>query len=397
METERKAPAELAPRATDFRRAFGATLVAAMLVASLTGCSPREDSSAQNASVTPSNIKLTGEQRQHIRLITVARSNWHKTIDATGTVDFDNDQATSVLAPFSGPVARLLVSPGDRVKKGQVLAIVDSPDFAQAIDAYRKAVATAKTNRRLADLDKDLLQHQGVSQREADQAETDAVSAEADRYAALQGLVSLNIDPRTIRNVEAGRPIGRIEASIRAPIAGTVAEKLITPGELLQAGTTPCFTIADLSRVWVMAQIFDTDVASIAVGDKVQIDTAVDSKPIAGTVDNISAVVNPDTRSVQARILVDNPVGLLKKQMYVRVHIHSAQESDGLLVPVSAILRDDENLPFVYVAQPDGSFARAHVTLGYRGGDQYDIASGLKPGDRIVVDGAIFLQFMQSQ
>ena len=83
--------------------------------------------------------------------------------------------------------------------------------------------------------------------------------------------------------------------------------------------------------------------------------------------------------------------------MYVRVLIQSRQESTGLLVPVSAILRDDENLPFVYVAQPDGSFARQHVTSGYRTGDQYDITAGLKAGDQIVVDGGIFVQFMQNQ
>ncbi len=87
------------------------------------------------------------------------------------------------------------------------------------------------------------------------------------------------------------------------------------------------------------------------------------------------------------RVVVDNPGDFLKKQMYVRVLIQSRQESTGLLVPVSAILRDDENLPFVYVAQPDGSFARQHVTLGYRDGDQYDIPAGLKAGDQIVVDG----------
>ena len=113
--------------------------------------------------------------------------------------------------------------------------------------------------------------------------------------------------------------------------------------------------------------------------------------------DNISALVDPDTRSVLVRVVVENPGDFLKKQMYVRVRIQARQESTGLLVPVSAILRDDENLPFVYVVQPDGSFARRHVTLGYRTGDQYDIPDGLQAGDQIVVDGAIFVQFMQNQ
>jgi cobalt-zinc-cadmium efflux system membrane fusion protein len=289
----------------------------------------------------------------------------------------------------------LLVSPGERVKKGQALAVVDSPDFAAAVDAYRKAVATAATTRRLADLDKDLVAHQGVSKREADQAETDAVSAESDRYAALQALVSLNIDPRAITQIRKGQPLAHIEGVIRSPIAGTVVEKLITPGLFLQAGTTPAFTVADISRVWVLAQVFDSDIASISLGDSAEI--ALGSNRIAGTVTNIPALVNPDTRSVPVRVTVPNPGGLLKRQMYVRVLIHSRQESTGLLVPVSAILRDDENLPFVYVVQRDGSFARAHVTLGSRTGDQYAIPEGLHAGNRIVADGGLFIQFMQSQ
>jgi cobalt-zinc-cadmium efflux system membrane fusion protein len=114
-------------------------------------------------------------------------------------------------------------------------------------------------------------------------------------------------------------------------------------------------------------------------------------------VDNIAALVDPTTRSVIVRVVVENPGDFLKKQMYVRVRIQSRQESTGLLVPVSAILRDDVNLPFIYVVEPDGSFARRHVALGYRTGDQYDIPDGLHAGDQIVVDGAIFIQFMQNQ
>jgi cobalt-zinc-cadmium efflux system membrane fusion protein len=294
-------------------------------------------------------------------------------------------------------VAKLLVSAGDKVRKGAPLAIVDSPDFAEAVTTYRKAISTAVTLRKLADMDKDLLQHNGVSQREATQAETDAVSAEADRDAALQALVSLNVEPDTIRDIREGRTVSHIGGIIRAPIAGTVAEKLITPGELLQAGTTPCFTVADLSRVWVLAQIFDADIASVGVGDTAEVDSGVMSNKLSGKVDNISALVNPDTRSLVARVVVENPGNLLKKQMYVHVRIRSREESSGLLVPVSAILRDDENLPFVYVAQADGSFARQHVTLGTRTGDSYEIPDGLKGGERIVVDGAIFVQFMQNQ
>jgi len=363
----------------------------------VTGCARKVDDGPPPPTLTPNNVTLTEAQRQHIHLYTVRSSEFRKTIDADGAVDFDNDQATGVLAPISGPVSRLLVSLGDEVKAGQPLAIVDSPDFAAALSAYRKALATAQTSRRLADLDKDLLQHHGVSQREADQAETDATNAEADRDAALQELASLKVDPQIIKDIEKGHPIARVDAIIRAPIAGTVVEKLITPGELLQAGTTACFTIADLSRVWVLAQVFGSDVSSIALGDPAEVVTGIEAKTLPGKVDNISPLVDPDTRAVVVRVVVDNPGKFLKKQMYVHALIQASEESTGLLVPVSAILRDDEKLPFVYVAQSDGSFAREHVTLGYRAGDQYEIAAGLTTGEQIVVEGGIFVQFMQNQ
>jgi membrane fusion protein, heavy metal efflux system len=364
-----------------------------LAVALLAACSPKAE---KQATASLGGVTLTAAQRRHIEVYTVTSSVFHKMIVANGVVDFDNDQATSVIAPFSGLVSRLLVPLGQQVRKGQALALVDSSDFAAAVSSYRKTLAAARAARRLADLDKDLLAHQGVSRREEEQAVSDAVGAEADRDAALQALAALNVDPRTIKYIQVGRPVPSPEAAIRAPIAGTVVEKLITPGELLTAGSTPCFTVANLSRVWVMAQVFGDDIASVSRGDTAEIETGI-FKDMTGTVDNVSAVVNPDTRSVAVRIAAKNPGDLLKKQMYVRVWVRSAQQSTGLLAPSSAILRDDENLPFVYVLEPDGSFARLHVTLGYRDGDRYDITSGLKAGERIVSNGALFLQFMQNQ
>ena len=174
------------------------------VVVLITGCSPKADVNPQAPSVTASNVKLTPDQLRNIHLYKVGQSTFHKTVETTGVVDFDNDQATSVLAPFSGPVSRLLVSLGEHVKLGAPLAVVDSPDFAAAISAYRKAISTAQTLRRLADLDKDLVQHNGVSKREADQAETDAVNAEADREAALQQLVSLQVPADSIKSDSGG-------------------------------------------------------------------------------------------------------------------------------------------------------------------------------------------------
>jgi len=368
-------------------------LVAAVL--SCGACTSRIDNDSQ--AVTATNVRLTAAQRQHIQLYTVAPSRFRRTIETTGAVDFDNDQATSVLAPFSGPVSRLLVAQGDEVRKDDALAIVDSPDFATAISTYQKALATARTDRRLADLDKDLVQHNGVSQRENEQAQTDAANAEADRDAALRALISLNVPAQAIEAIQQGRPVSHSGGIIRSPVEGTVVERLITPGELLEAGTTPTFTVANLSRVWVMARLFGSDLSSVSVGDPAEVLTGIGANNFSGKVDKISALVDPDTRAVTVRVVVDNPQRFLRKQMYVRVLLHSRYESSGLLVPVSAVLRDDENLPFVYVAQSDGSFARRHITVGYRVGEQYEVPEGLRSGDQIVVAGGIFVQFMQSQ
>jgi cobalt-zinc-cadmium efflux system membrane fusion protein len=374
------------------------TLISAALGACLlAGCSSRTDSSPATTSITASNVTLTAAQRQNLRLYAIESSKFHKTVDTTGTVDFDEDQATTILAPMSGPVSRLLVSLGAQVKQGQALAEVDSPDFASAVSAYRKALATAKTTRQLADMDQQLIGQHGITLREAEQAKTDAANAEADAEAALQQLVSLKVAPETIKAIQAGKPISRVPGMIRSPIAGTVVERPITPGELLEAGTTPCFTVADLSRVWAMAHLFGSDLDSVSLGDPAEVLTGKASEHFSGTVGNISALVDPDTRSVAVRVVVENPGSILKKQMYVRVLIHSRAESAGLLVPVSAILRDEENLPFVYVAQPDGSFGRQRVALGYREGDRIEITSGLKAGDRIVVEGGLFVQFLQNQ
>src|SRR6185437_1928182 len=120
-------------------------------------------------------------------------------------------------------------------------------------------------------------------------------------------------------------------------------------------------------------------------------------RTLPGKVANVSPEVDPDTRSVAARVVVDNPGDLLKKQMYVRVRIQSVAQANGLLVPVAAILRDDENLPFVYVQEADGSYARRPVTLGARTGDRTLVANGLKAGDKVVTTGGIFVRFIQTQ
>lgn len=376
--------------------AFFVITVAGLYLVLMAGCSQRSESQTEPEAAS-TNVTLTAAQRQKVQIQTVKPSKFHRTIETTGTVGFDNDQATTVLAPISGPVAQLLVPLGTQVKAGEPLAMIDSPDFATAVSTYRKAVATAKNSRRIADLEEDLFKHGAAARRDVDQAETDAIGAEADRDAALRQIHSLGVDDKAIEEIEHHLLSTNINGTVRSPIAGMLVERLISPGQLLQAAGTPCFTVADISQMWVMANIFETDLAAIEVGDAAEIITSAASKNIPGEVDNISAILDPNTRSIGVRIEAKNPEGVLKKQMYVRVLIHSNRESTGLLVPVPAVLRNDENLPFVYIARPDGGFERRGVTLGSRVDDRQEITSGLNSGDQIVVEGALFVQFLQNQ
>ena len=159
---------------------------------------------------------------------------------------------------------------GAAVAKGQPLALVASADFATAIGAYRKAAVAAVNARRVATADKDLAAHNGISEREAAQAQTDAASADADRDAALQALVSMGVDRGTISRAMSGSSSAGLAGVIRAPISGIVVDKQITPGQLLQAGSSTAFTVANLSQVWVLAQISPNDLSSVGVHDAVR-------------------------------------------------------------------------------------------------------------------------------
>jgi cobalt-zinc-cadmium efflux system membrane fusion protein len=363
---------------------------------SLAACAAKTEKSAP-PETRAGNLTLPAEQREKIRIQKIETSHFRRTLETTGTVAFDADQATQVVSPISGPVARLLVNVGAAVKKGEPLASIASPDFGTAVGAYRKSEVAARNFRRIADLDKQLFQNDALARRELEQAETDAISAEADRDAALMQLHSLGVDEKALEQIREGKQVQGGEGLIRAPIDGILVEKLITPGQLLQAGTTPCFTVADLSTVWVMANVFGTDLPYVAIGDQADITPGGTPDVLPGKVDYIAAMVDPNTRAVSVRIVAKNPHEILKRDEYVRVALHSRRESDGLLAPTSAILRDDENLPFVFVAKPDGTFARQRIEIGTQIGDRTEVRSGLEAGAQVVVEGGLFMQFAENQ
>ncbi len=371
-----------------------ATVAVAIFAA---GCSGGDAPKSAEAAPKPSVLVLPPEQRERINVIPVAPTQYTPILQTTGTVAFDGDQSTQVLAPISGPVTRIVVQPGTAVRKGEALAYVSSPDFAAAVSAYRKAAATARNAQRIADQDEQLFKNDAIARRDLEQAQTDAISAAADRDAALQQLRAIGVEDSTIQALQANRPVAVVEGAIRAPLTGTIVERLVTPGQLIQAGTTPCFTVADLSRMWVMANVFESDLGDVGLGDVADVSTNAWPDAFHGKVDNISAEVDSSTKATAVRVVVPNPKRLLKKDMYVSVSIHSRRQHTGILVPVSAVVRDEDNQPLVYIQNQNGAYERRSVTLGSRVGDRYQISAGLAPGDRVVSQGGLFLQFAESQ
>ena len=370
-----------------------------MLLLSLAACSSNGSARpADSSNGRTGAFALTEDQRARIHLVTVQNTAFRPMLEATGTVAFNGDRSTPVLSPISGPAMQILVNPGAVVQKDQALATVSSPDFAAAVAAYRKSESAYRNAKRIADLDEQLFKNDALARRDLEQAQTDLAAAIADRDAAIQQMLALGVQQSQIDALRDNKPTTEpLQATIRAPINGTVVEKLISPGQLLQAGTTPAFTIADLSTMWVLANVFPSDVKDVAVGEPVDVLTDASSLPLSGRVDYVASLVDPSSKAIAVRVLVPNMNHVLRKDMFVHVGIHATHEHTGLLVPTTAVLRDEENLPFVYVAAPNGSFDRRRITLGSRVGDQYEIVTGIAAGDKVVSEGALFLQFAESQ
>ena len=371
------------------------TVLTMALVA--TACSGPEAARGADSSSAPNSgaFTLTAEQRQRIHLVQVEPTSFRPMVEATGNVAFNGDKSTQVLSPVSGPATRVVGMPGMRVTAGTPLAYVSSPDFAEAVANYRKAQTAYRNAKRIADRDSALFKNDALARGELEQAQADVAGAAADVDAAVESMRALGVEESQIDAVREGRT-SAISAIVRSPIDGTVVEKLISNGQLLAAGSTPCFTVADLSSMWVVANVFANDLPDVTVGAPVDVYTDVRRAPISGRVDYIAALADPGTKAVQVRVLAPNMNQVLRKDMFVRVQIKSATEHRGMLVPVSAVLRDDQNLPFVFVAKGTG-FERRRIDLGTRVADKYEITSGLQPNEQVVTEGALFLQFAESQ
>jgi len=375
--------------------------VALVLAMTLTACSSDDRkrvgqmtsfSTNASASSVPQLFTIPQDQMAHVQVVTVQPTRLIRTLRLTGAVAYNAFNTTPVITQVGGPVSRILVVPGQHVKTGQPMLDVSSPDYSQLLDAYLKAADSF----RLADKNwvraQDLYAHHAIAQRDLEQAESDRNQAQADLNAADQGMRILGIkNPGDLAKAPSSALI-----PVLAPIGGEVVERLVSPGQVVQAGQTQAFTISDLSTVWVLANVYQADLAAVRTGDDVVVETDSYPERFHGRISYVSPALDPNTRTLQARIVVDNPGEKLKRDMYCTVTVTAGSIPNAIAVPDSSVLRDDNNQPFVYLATSANQFGRRDVEIGESLDGKTRILRGLSPGERVVGDGSLFLQFANS-
>ncbi|HLJ90827.1 MAG TPA: efflux RND transporter periplasmic adaptor subunit [Candidatus Angelobacter sp.] len=370
---------------------------AVLLTVMLTACTGGNSTSAAykeagNSGDKPELFTVPKEQLAHVEVVTMQPATWTRILRLTGAVAYNGFLTTPVITQVGGPVGRIVVSPGQHVQSGQAMLYVSSPDYSLLRASYlkaRDAHALAHKNYIRAN---DLYSHHAIAERDLQAAESSEIQAQADLQAAEQSLKILGI-PKPETLVE--NPLSP-EVPVLAPIDGEVVERLCAPGQVIQAGQTQCFTISNTKTVWILANVYENQLADVHVGDPVTIKTDAYPDTFRGKISFMGAALDPTSRTLQARIDTNNPSGKLKKDMYVTATVVAGQIKDALLAPDSAVLRDAENEPFVYVAVNASQFARRSVKLGTSNDGKTQILSGLQPGDRIAGDGSLFLQFGNS-
>jgi cobalt-zinc-cadmium efflux system membrane fusion protein len=338
---------------------------------------------------------VSQDQLAHLQVAPVQRATWPVSIYTTGTVDWDEDNTTQAITQVNGPISRILVDYGTKVHADQPLLWVSSPDVVNALSTYRKARNRVDLAKRISERSKILLDHGAIAQKDYEDTVADYNDAMTDVQNSLQPLKIFGITQKEIDDAEKQGDAVNTELAVRSPIEGTIVQKLVSPGLVIQAGQTACFVISKVGTVWVQGHIFDQDLPNVRLGDAVEMTNTNFHHAFHGTISYIGSFVDPTTRTTDVRIVTQNPQELLKKDMFVDAVIHTGQRNNILALPVSAILRDEKNEPLVYVqvqGQP-GKFAQRSVTLGAQQDKMVAIASGLQQGEPVVIEGALFLQF----
>ena len=340
----------------------------------------------------PPKVELTREQLKAITIGTVEEHDFAAETTAPGYIDFDQNSTVPVYTAYAGRIGQVFVQLGDSVAKGQPLFTVESPDLMAASSALLTADANETANRKALDRANRLHGTQGIS----DQAVEAAVAAEAQSNAALQAArAALAPFGTSAEAVLASHKVAPLLV-VRSPIAGQVVARNAQAGLLVQPGSAPApLTVAQNGHLWMVATAAETDATKFHVGQAVDVTVpALPGVVLHGRIETVGASVDPATHTVQLRSTVDDPQHLLRANMLASFAVHTGTPMRSIGLPASGVVREGDGSMTVWVTTDGTHFTQrmVHVGITRDGFDQ--ITDGLRPGERVVTNGAVFLDNM---
>jgi membrane fusion protein, heavy metal efflux system len=310
-----------------------------------------------------------------------------------------------VFSPYAGRVMKLLVRPGDSVSQGQPLFVIEAADTVQAQNDFVAAMTGLNKAQSAVDLAqlqdtraKDLFEGKAVPLKDYQQSQATLVQAQNDLRSAQTALEAahnrLRILGLTEDAIAAFQQKGRIDpnTTVFSPITGTVVQRKVGPGQYVNSGASdPVFVIGDLSTVWLIAFVRETDAAAVTVGQEMTFSVlALPGRDFTTHIDYVSAAIDSATRRLLVRATINNKDGLLKPEMFANVTIYSAGDHPAVGVPKQALIYEGDQVR-VWVAHDDKSIELRQIKTGLTNGDLVEVKGNLKPGEQVVTKGSLFI------
>ncbi len=354
-----------------------------ILIAAGCGNSAGQKSANPPHGPSSSSEMFVASDAKGIRTITVQPRAIPVYLEVPGRVIPDPTRVVHVFPAAGGRVIEMMVKPWDRVQKGQTLALIESSDASRAMADYQKARTDADLKAKTLTRSSDLYAHQAISEKDLEQAQADAQSANAEASSELDLLHLLGVDPAAVSN----------QLRVLAPRTGVVLDIGASAGELSKSvdAPQPLCTLADLDTVWVEGEIFEKDVNGLKPGAPVEITlNAYPGETWKGRVSVVGDAVDPVTRTMMVRVELANPQLRLKPDMFATLRLVRSV-SQGLLVPATSVEREGDDA-YVYVGAGENRFKRTKVVLGRTVDDNIEVTSGLTAGAVIVSEGVVLLR-----
>jgi len=322
-----------------------------------------------------------------------------------GKIAIDEDRSTPVFSPYAGRVTKLLARPGDAVVNGQSLFVIEAADNVQAQNDFIAAMTAmnkAKSALALAEIQdkraRDLFEGKAVPLKDFQQAQANLIQAQNDMRSSQTALEAsrnklkiLGLTDGDIASFQDHRRINP-ETTIFAPISGTVVQRKIGPGQYVNSGASdPVYVIGDLSTVWLTAFVRESDAASVSVGQEISFNVlALPGRSLFARINYVATAIDPATRRLLVRAIIDNKDRMLKPEMFANVTIYSPSDHPAVGVPKQALIYEADQVR-VWVAHDDKSIELRSIKPGLTNGDLVEVLGNLKPGEQIVTKGSLFI------